>query len=72
MRASCVATDEISWSEQLYRIYELEPGTTITLDVIRTRVHPDQQLLLDMLVEQDGPTAIFWGRWILQVFCDDV
>ena len=36
-----VATDEITWSEQLYRIYEIEIGTPVTLDLIRTRVHPE-------------------------------
>ena len=35
------ATDEITWSEQLYRIYELEIGVPVTLELIRTRVHPD-------------------------------
>ena len=47
-----IATDEITWSEQLYRIYELEPGTTITLDVIRTRVHPEDLTLYEKMVEQ--------------------
>ena len=47
-----VATDEITWSEQLYRIYELEPGTTITLDVIRTRVHPEDLTLYEKMIEQ--------------------
>ena len=36
-----VATDEITWSEQLYRIYELEIGVPVTLELIRTRVHPE-------------------------------
>ena len=47
-----VATDEITWSEQLYRIYELDPGTKITLDVIRTRVHPEDLTLYEKMVEQ--------------------
>src|SRR5215213_974900 len=47
-----VATDEITWSEQLYRIYELDPRTTITLDVIRTRVHPEDLTLYEKMVEQ--------------------
>jgi PAS domain S-box-containing protein len=36
-----VATDEVTWSEQLYRIYELEIGVPVTFEVIRTRVHPE-------------------------------
>ena len=47
-----VATDEITWSDQLYRIYELDPRTTVTLDVIRTRVHPEDLTLYEKMVEQ--------------------
>jgi PAS domain S-box-containing protein len=47
-----VATGEITWSEQLYRIYELEIGTTVTLELIRTRVHPDDLTLYEKMVEQ--------------------
>jgi len=36
-----VPTDEITWSNQLYRIYELEIGTPVTMELIRTRVHPE-------------------------------
>src|SRR5208337_4059430 len=49
-----VATDEITWSEQLYRIYELEIGVPVTLELIRTRVHPEDVSLLEKMkmVEQ--------------------
>src|SRR5438552_4282659 len=40
-----VATDELAWSEELYRIYEFDPGIKITLGVIRTRVHPEDLTL---------------------------
>ncbi|WP_426702331.1 PAS domain-containing protein [Rhodanobacter sp. Col0626] len=36
-----VNTDEILWSEELYRIYEFEPGVTLTHDLINTRIHPE-------------------------------
>jgi PAS domain S-box-containing protein len=36
-----VATDEITWSEQLYRIFELEQGVPVTLELIGSRVHPE-------------------------------
>jgi len=51
-----VATDEITWSEQLYRIYELEVGVPITLALIRTRVHPEDVSLIEKMkmVEQAG------------------
>ena len=35
------ATDEIMWSEELYRIFELDPAVPMTLDLIRARVHPE-------------------------------
>jgi PAS domain S-box-containing protein len=47
-----VATNEITWSEQLYRIYELEIGVPVTLELIRTRVHPDDLTLYEEMVEQ--------------------
>ncbi|HEY6158826.1 MAG TPA: ATP-binding protein [Gemmatimonadales bacterium] len=44
-----VATDEITWSEQLYRIYEFEIGVPVTLELIRTRVHPEDVSLLEKM-----------------------
>jgi PAS domain S-box-containing protein len=36
-----VATGEITWSEEVYRIFELDPAIPLTLERILTRVHPD-------------------------------
>jgi len=49
-----VAADEITWSEQLYRIYEFESGVPVTLELIRTRVHPEDVSLIEKMkmVEQ--------------------
>jgi len=47
-----VATDEITWSEQLYRIYELEIGVPVTLELIRSRVHPEDLTLFERMVEE--------------------
>jgi signal transduction histidine kinase len=44
-----VATDEITWSEELYRIYEFETGVPVTLDMTRTRVHPDDVSLFEKM-----------------------
>ena len=46
-----VATDEIKWSEQLYRIYELEAGLPVTFELIRTRVHPEDLPLYEKMIE---------------------
>ena len=47
-----VATGEITWSEQLYRTYELELGVPVTLELIRTRVHPEDLTLYEKMVEE--------------------
>jgi signal transduction histidine kinase len=64
-----VATDEIVWSEQLYRIYELETGVPVTVDLIRTRVHPEDVSLLEKikLVDHvpDGATNLEWQYRLL-------
>jgi len=47
-----VARDEITWSEQLYRIYEVETGAPVTLELIRTRVHPEDLTLYEKMIEK--------------------
>ncbi len=49
-----VATDEVTWSDELYRIFEIEIGVPVTLDLLRTRVHPEDVSLLEKMkmVEQ--------------------
>lgn len=45
-----IATGEITWSEPLYRIFEFEPGTVVTLDRIASRVpSEDVPLLMDLI-----------------------
>src|ERR1700730_4587692 len=41
-----VETDEIRFSEQLYRIFELDPDVPVTLERIGSRVHPEDIPLL--------------------------
>jgi signal transduction histidine kinase len=49
-----VATDEITWSAELYRIYEIKIGVPVTLELIRSRVHPEDVTLIEKMkmVEQ--------------------
>ena len=42
-------SDEHSWSEELFRIFELNPGTRITSEAIRALFHPD-----DLSVYEDA------------------
>jgi len=44
-----VPTDEITWSVELYRIYKLEIGVPVTLELIRTRVHPEDVSLIEKM-----------------------
>jgi len=44
-----VATDEITWSAELYRIHELEIGVPVTLERIRSRVHPEDVGLIEKM-----------------------
>src|SRR5258707_13782978 len=44
-----VPTDEITWSAELYRIYELEIGVPVTLELIRSRVHPEDVGLIEKM-----------------------
>jgi signal transduction histidine kinase len=46
-----VATDEITWSEELYRIFELEQGVPVTLGLIGSRVHPEDVSSLYEMIE---------------------
>jgi PAS domain S-box-containing protein len=47
-----VETEEFTWSEQLYRIFEFELGIQVTLELILTRVHPDDISLLHDIIGQ--------------------
>jgi formate hydrogenlyase transcriptional activator len=48
----CVQTDEIIWSEQLYRIYEFDLSVPLTLERIGSRVHPDDLPLFEDMIEK--------------------
>ena len=37
-----VAKGEIIWSEQTYRIYDIDPALPVTFDLVFTRIHPDE------------------------------
>lgn len=62
-----VAMDQITWSEQLYHIYELETGAPVTLELIRTRVHPEDLTLYEKMVEQarNGSDDFEWQYRLL-------
>ena len=53
-----VATDEVTWSEQLYRMYELEIGVPVTLELVRTRVHPEDVSLIEKIKSLDQAKVV--------------
>jgi PAS domain S-box-containing protein len=63
------ATDQIAWSAELYRIYELEIGVPVTIELIRSRVHPEDVTLIEKMkiVDQarDGGNAFEWQYRLL-------
>jgi PAS domain S-box-containing protein len=36
-----VATDDITWSDQTYRIFEIDRATPVSFGLIKTRIHPE-------------------------------
>lgn len=46
------STGGISCSEQLYRIYGIEPGARMTMDIVTARVHPGDRHIVDNALEQ--------------------
>jgi PAS domain S-box-containing protein len=47
-----IATGEIIWSEPLYRIFAFEPATSVTLDLIASRIHPDDMPSMSDMIER--------------------
>ncbi|MGC2110614.1 MAG: ATP-binding protein [Candidatus Korobacteraceae bacterium] len=63
-----VATNKITWSEQLYRIFEFDEGTPQTIERVYSRVHPDDLPLLREIVERsrlDGSDIEFEHRLLM-------
>ena len=63
-----VGTGEITWSEELYRIYEFEVGVPVTAELIRTRVHPEDVSLIEkmkMVDQQGGSNDFEWQYRLL-------
>jgi len=61
-------TDEITWSYELHNIYDLEVGVPVTLELIRTRVHPEDIGLIEKIESDDEACSnadnVEW-RWRL-------
>jgi PAS domain S-box-containing protein len=45
-----VTTGGTTWSDQTYRIFEIERGTPVTTELIHARIHPDDVAMFDAAV----------------------
>ena len=63
-----VPADEITWSEQLYRIFGFDQGVPVTPELIGSRVHPeDIPLLHDIIERARGDGTDFECEYRLQM-----
>jgi C4-dicarboxylate-specific signal transduction histidine kinase len=46
-----VATNEITWSTETYRIFEVDPATSVTLELVGSRFHPEDLPVLNEMVD---------------------
>jgi PAS domain S-box-containing protein len=47
-----VATNEITWSEQLYRIFQIDRDAQVTFELIGTRIHPEDLSVFQEHIER--------------------
>ena len=46
-----ISTGEITWSEEVYRMFEFDPAVPVTLEQIVARIHPEDVASFDEMVE---------------------
>jgi PAS domain S-box-containing protein len=47
-----VTTDEITWSEQLYRIFQIDRNAQVTFELIGARIHPEDRSAFQEHIER--------------------
>jgi PAS domain S-box-containing protein len=47
-----VSSGEIYWSQETFRIFEFEPTTKVTIELIVQRTHPEDRLAVQQLIER--------------------
>jgi C4-dicarboxylate-specific signal transduction histidine kinase len=52
-----VAAGEIVWTEQTYRIYELDPSRPVDFALVSTRIHPDEATWFNELIARASQTG---------------
>ncbi|MCI4627082.1 MAG: PAS domain-containing protein [Candidatus Magnetoovum sp. WYHC-5] len=51
-----IVNDVITWSDELYRIYDIAPGTRLTYALLMERIHPDDRAYHD-------ENTLFWIKY---------
>ena len=51
------ASDEIKWSDETYRIFDIDRGTKPTIELALTRVHPEDRETLQQLIDRAAREA---------------
>jgi PAS domain S-box-containing protein len=61
------ADEEFTWSEELYRIFEFQPGIRVTLPLIGSRCHPEDRHVMEETAEriQRGDTELDYEHRLL-------
>jgi PAS domain S-box-containing protein len=52
-----LASGELTWSDETYRIFDIDPAIRPNLDLILQRVHPDDRALIQRQVDRTGQGA---------------
>ena len=47
-----VSSGQIVWSQESYRIFEYDPATTATIEIVLNRVHPDDDALVRQVINR--------------------
>src|SRR5262249_19104425 len=53
----CPASGEIVWSEETFRIFEYDPATKPTVELVLQRVHPEDRTLVEQLIDRASRDA---------------
>jgi len=51
-----VDSGEIYWSRETFRIFEYDPSTRVTIELILQRIHPDDRSAVEQVIEQASST----------------
>jgi PAS domain S-box-containing protein len=60
-----VETGAIVWSDALYKIFEIEPGTTLTAERVFGQVHPEDLPMIEDVLERKESTLDYQHRIVM-------